>query len=402
MNALAQQDFYLNSNQYTDLKRDVRANNEAANKTALQQFESLYITQMIKEMRAAAVVDKDQHSSYMDFYTDMYDKQLATIMAKQGGIGIAKQLQQQLDLDANADYKKDYKGGKFFPLHPPVAADKNMALNINPEGMALNRTSEAKAQVVELKLPFNLKENTLESYHVSETLPPLAMNSQVRVIAIDSLAQLQQTALPEEFHQIQNNVDNSVVNIRAIDPNKVTNTALVDEKIHAHKGWSQPSQFVQELMPHAQAVANQLGIKPEVIVAQSVLETGWGKHTMRHNDGSVSFSLFGIKADHRWSGDTVQVSTLEFKDGHMQKETAQFRAYDSVGEAIQDYVHFIKNNARYKNALNNNGDDIHYVKGLQKAGYATDPAYAKKILNILHSDTLKQSLATIETTREVA
>lgn len=400
MNALAQQDHYLDLSQFTDLKRDVRQGDEGANKKALQQFESLFITQMLKEMRAAAVVDEDQHSNYMDFYTDMYDKQLATIMAQQGGIGIANQLEQQLAIDANIKHNKDYAGGKFFPLKPDVAASTGMPLQATEKGMALESDDIVKR---ELKLPFNLAAIAKNNPAVLIDQARQPFENLISTHAIPTLqAAAQKVALVEEFHQLQTDVDNSVVALTPLDSKSSINMALADEKIQYHAGWSKPSEFIQELMPYAQTVANQLGIKPEVIVAQSALETGWGKHTIRHQDGSVSFSLFGIKADHRWDGDTVQVSTLEFKNGHMQKEMAHFRAYDSVGEAVQDYVDFIKGNTRYQKALDNNGDEAHYVKGLQKAGYATDPAYANKILNILHSDTLKQGLASIENTREVA
>jgi len=400
MNALAQQDLYLNSSQYTDLRKDVRANNEGANKKALQQFESLFISQMLKEMRSAAVIDEDQHSSYMDFYTDMYDKQLATIMAKQGGIGIANQLQQQLDLDANVTYEKDYSGGKFFPLNPELAADNGLPLKASNQGMPFR--FENNDQDHEFILPINLNQQKHHDQVVEMAEEHDALAYAFGENSITDNVTTMKVALTEEFHQIQTNVDNSVVALKAIDDHSSMNHALVDEKIHAHKGWSQATDFIKELMPHAQMVAKQLGIKPEVIVAQSALETGWGKHTMRHGDGSVSFSLFGIKADNRWTGDTVQVSTLEYKGGQLQKEMAQFRAYDSVGEAIQDYVSFIKGNTRYQQALKNEGDDAHYVEGLQKAGYATDPNYANKILNILHGDTLKQGLASLDSMGEVA
>lgn len=407
MNALAQQDFYLNSSQYTDLKQGVRDKAEGANTAALQQFESLFIAQMLKEMRAAAVVDESQHSSYMDFYTDMYDKQLATIMAKQGGIGIAKQLQSQLVEVTNAQHKKDYTGGKFFPLTPDVVPNNGMPLKTSKPAMTLESNDQSR----ELKLPYNLSTITgssVNSSSLTETVSkPSVEQSNILSFALgnkiaDDTKIVQKQYLQEEFHQLQTQVDNSVVQLTALDKVKKETTALVDEKIHHHSGWAKPEHFVKELMPHAQVISKQLGVKPEVLIAQSALETGWGKHTMRREDGSVAFSLFGIKADHRWSGDTVQVPTLEFKNGQFQKEIAHFRAYDSVGEAVQDYANFIQGSSRYQDALNHNQDDAHYVKGLQKAGYATDPNYANKILNIVQGETLKQGLASIQTTSEVA
>jgi flagellar protein FlgJ len=152
-----------------------------------------------------------------------------------------------------------------------------------------------------------------------------------------------------------------------------------------------PEAFIRELMPQASKVAEQLGVSPDAIVAQAALETGWGKHQMKHSDGGSSFNLFGIKANHNWEGKTVSVPTLEYRDGVAQKEIARFRAYDSLEEGLADYAAFIQNNGRYQNALGLK-DPASYARALQEAGYATDPAYAKKIESILG----RQEFAAIE------
>ena len=58
-----------------------------------------------------------------------------------------------------------------------------------------------------------------------------------------------------------------------------------------------PETFIRELWPHAQRAARELGTRPELLLAQTALETGWGKHMIRGTDGRNSFNLFGIKAD---------------------------------------------------------------------------------------------------------
>jgi flagellar protein FlgJ len=144
-----------------------------------------------------------------------------------------------------------------------------------------------------------------------------------------------------------------------------------------------PQQFVEDLWPHARRAANELGVKPGVLIAQAALESGWGKHQIRFDDERPSFNLFGIKADGRWDGDRVGVSTLEYRDGVARRERAEFRAYDSLGAAFDDYVDFIQSNPRYGEALAAAGSEQGYVQGLARAGYATDPRYADKILSIL-------------------
>jgi flagellar protein FlgJ len=84
----------------------------------------------------------------------------------------------------------------------------------------------------------------------------------------------------------------------------------------------------------------------------------------------------------------VSVHTLEYRDGTAVRERAEFRAYDSPRDSFADYVDFLRGNARYAPALEAAGDDAAYVRALQDAGYATDPAYADKILSIIERGAL--------------
>ncbi len=143
------------------------------------------------------------------------------------------------------------------------------------------------------------------------------------------------------------------------------------------------TDFINELRPYAEKAAGELGVNSDAIVAQAVLETGWGKATVRHPDGRNSFNIFGIKATPDWNGESVMKTTLEFEDGRFVKQRAAFRAYDSYADAFADYVKFI-NQPRYADAITAGpADPASYLRGLQDAGYATDPAYADKINGIL-------------------
>ena len=145
-----------------------------------------------------------------------------------------------------------------------------------------------------------------------------------------------------------------------------------------------PEDFLHKMWPQAQQAAQELGVDAKVLLAQSALETGWGKHIMRNKIGQSSHNLFGIKASHGWEGKTVSVQTVEYENGIAEKRQATFRAYDSYQESFNDYVQFLQQNPRYQQALTQVDSNEGFVKGLQKAGYATDPAYAQKILSILN------------------
>lgn len=150
--------------------------------------------------------------------------------------------------------------------------------------------------------------------------------------------------------------------------------------------------FVDAITPHAEKAAKELGIPARVLVAQAALETGWGQKAIRNADGSDSHNLFGIKAGRAWEGATTRTLTHEYEAGEKRVERAEFRSYASVGEAFDDYVAFIKANPRYADALRHEGNAAHYVQGLQKAGYATDPAYAAKIAKIAYGQTMNGAL----------
>jgi len=171
----------------------------------------------------------------------------------------------------------------------------------------------------------------------------------------------------------------------------VINTAPIEENKEKDISES-PKTFVEALWPVAKKTAKQLGVSPKVLIAQAALETGWGKYVIKNGDGENSFNLFNIKADHRWSGANVKIASLEYIAGKPQSQTSRFRSYNSFEESFQDYANFLQNSPRYQKALENANDEKRYVQELQAAGYATDPAYAKKIIRIINDRPLNQAL----------
>jgi len=152
-----------------------------------------------------------------------------------------------------------------------------------------------------------------------------------------------------------------------------------------------PAQFVEHLLPLAEAAAADSGIDPRLMVAQAALETGWGRHMIEGEQGAPSFNLFGIKADSRWSGNSVDILTTEYRDGVAMKERAAFRAYDNYEASFRDYARFLEQNPRYRDVLSVADQPAEFAERLQKAGYATDPNYGSKIRSILGSQHLSSA-----------
>ncbi len=134
----------------------------------------------------------------------------------------------------------------------------------------------------------------------------------------------------------------------------------------------------------AEDASRMTGIPAKFMIGQAALETGWGKHQIKSQDGSNSHNLFGIKAGANWKGKTVSAVTTEYVDGAPQQRVEKFRAYDSYADSFRDYAKLLRDNPRYEKVLANSSDAASFARGLQKAGYATDPKYAAKLTQIIN------------------
>jgi peptidoglycan hydrolase FlgJ len=172
--------------------------------------------------------------------------------------------------------------------------------------------------------------------------------------------------------------------------------------------------FVQQHTAAARDAEAATGIPATFMVAQAAHETGWGRKEIRHADGAPSFNLFGIKAGAGWKGATADITTTEYVNGQPQKVVAKFRAYGSYAESFADYAKLMKDSPRYRDVVakaqqglpavqlaanapstrsSASGAAV-FAQGLQKAGYATDPAYADKLTRVINTTLrLQRSMA---------
>ncbi len=152
--------------------------------------------------------------------------------------------------------------------------------------------------------------------------------------------------------------------------------------------------FIQTHTDAAAAAEKETGIPATFMIAQAAHETGWGRKEIKNADGSTSFNLFGIKAGPNWKGATTDTTTTEYIGGKAHKVTQTFRAYASYAESFADYASTMKNSPRYAAVVAAGSDANGFAKGLQKAGYATDPSYATKLAKMIHmTERVQQTLA---------
>lgn len=148
------------------------------------------------------------------------------------------------------------------------------------------------------------------------------------------------------------------------------------------------ASFVNAHTDAAKAAESATGIPAAFMIAQAAHETGWGRHEPRNADGTSSHNLFGVKAGANWKGAVTESVTTEYSKGVAHKVVQRFRAYNSYAESFADYAQMMKDSPRYARVVNSGADARQFASGLQKAGYATDPAYATKLAKVINT-TLK-------------
>ncbi len=143
-------------------------------------------------------------------------------------------------------------------------------------------------------------------------------------------------------------------------------------------------KFVERVGALAAADMQKSGVLASLTIAQAILESGWGKSglTVKGN------ALFGIKAGTSWTGAVYSGKTQECYDGvTFTTVTGLFRAYGSWAESVADHSDLLSRNARYK-AVIGERDYKAACRAIAAAGYATDPKYADKLVQIIETYAL--------------
>ncbi|QLQ30156.1 flagellar assembly peptidoglycan hydrolase FlgJ [Pseudoxanthomonas mexicana] len=303
-----------------------------------RKLEGQFAQMMIKCMREAGFGDS-LFPGENQIFRDMYDQQIATAMSQGSGLGLAPMIARQLGATDAAT--------PTVPATTALSAYKRLLPGTDADSM----------------LDASAGRGIGSRTHASSGVPD--------TITLDTITVRPDAACDE------------VEQVASADPAKYARNT--------------PERFVAEIWGHAQKAAKELGVDPRALVAQAALETGWGKRQIKTGEGDSAHNLFGIKAT-GWKGERARTATHEYVDGVKRTETADFRAYASPAESFADYVRLLKSNPRYQQALAAGKDIAGFARGLQRAGYATDPTYANKIASIANGPTLGKVLSAIGTT----
>lgn len=131
-------------------------------------------------------------------------------------------------------------------------------------------------------------------------------------------------------------------------------------------------------------------ILPSVVGAQAILESGYGGSKLAKDP---YWNQFGIKASPDWTGKTVTMTTTEYVNGSYVSVPAEFRTYPNITESIKDHANFFSSTEWRKTNYRYVVGETNYrvaCEGLQKAGYATDPHYASKLIAKIEQHGLQE------------
>ncbi|MBC2148004.1 glucosaminidase domain-containing protein [Listeria booriae] len=146
-------------------------------------------------------------------------------------------------------------------------------------------------------------------------------------------------------------------------------------------------EFINLLAGHAQEIQDQKGILTSITLAQAILESNWGESKL----ATEGRNLFGIKGEYQ--KDSVTMPTQEFENNEWITIDAAFRKYPTWFESLDDHAAlFLKGTSwdktKYQGVIKAK-DYKTAANALQKAGYATDPGYAEKLIELIEQRNLQ-------------
>ncbi|GAB3654842.1 sporangiospore maturation cell wall hydrolase GsmA [Glycomyces tarimensis] len=141
--------------------------------------------------------------------------------------------------------------------------------------------------------------------------------------------------------------------------------------------------FIDRHAESAQASERATGVPASVTLAQAILETGWGQGALAREDHNLfGMKCFGSPGDHAIG--CRDYGTFECSPtGGCFDMDATFRAYDNVGDSYRDHGDLLSGWSRYAKAMEHRDDPDRFAREIHKAGYATDPKYADKLIGLM-------------------
>jgi flagellar protein FlgJ len=394
------------SGSYSDLNRlsamKTGANRDSAGniRKVAQEFESLFMNEMLKSMRSANEVfakDNPMNSEAAKQYQDMYDHQLSVSLATQGhGIGLADVLVKQMEKMQGVRHTGN---NPFAQTGAQAATDGTQSAAATAAASDRQKTPSVFAANGKALPQPDAGRDDRQALNARRLALPGKLAQRIAAGLVPGADSSVASTANQPAQLASNDWRGSQAYTTQIDttvPVADVDTSAISTK-PGKSMFASADDFISTMLPMAERAAKRIGVDPRYLVAQAALETGWGKKMIAQRDGSSSHNLFGIKSGSSWKGDSARATTTEFEKGKEVKEVASFRAYNSFEQSFQDYVSFLQNNDRYQGALDSAARPDQFMKELQRAGYATDPQYARKVNQIAKQMQVYQTVAMADT-----
>lgn len=140
--------------------------------------------------------------------------------------------------------------------------------------------------------------------------------------------------------------------------------------------------FVQWAAPYAQASMRDYKVPASVIIAQAILESGWGGSGLaKYGNAMFGMKCFGTPGT--IATGCRPFATTECSGTYCYPATANFRVYTSVDASFSDHGNQLATLSRYRAAMKYLHNPDQFARELQKAGYATDPSYAAILISLM-------------------
>lgn len=152
---------------------------------------------------------------------------------------------------------------------------------------------------------------------------------------------------------------------------------------------SPTTTFINNIAASAMTTWSTHQVLPSITIAQAILESAWGTSKL----AVEANNLYGIKASDDWTGEVYAINTSEYGDEGWHIVTANFRKYASWLDSTSDHAEFFTSTAWRKENYKNVVSETDYKRAahaLSAAGYATDPAYASKLISIIENYNLSR------------
>lgn len=170
---------------------------------------------------------------------------------------------------------------------------------------------------------------------------------------------------------------------------KLNSSPLPEPGDSQQVSYQEQEAFLGQIAPIAQNLQREYGVLASISMAQAALESNYGQSQL----AADYYNLFGVKTE-KDDPNGIDLPTLEFIDGEMIEMVDRFKVYSSWEASMRAHAELLYYgttwDSDYYKAVRSGKDYRSQAQALQSSGYATDPDYASKIINMIETWKLDQ------------